>query len=92
MNNMGWGVITQNEKLLKQKVCCCFFWYTGRFHIMWHIVTVKKIENFTYFVHWFTIKVLKNWVSQDKIDTEKNSSIGLINVKQTRTCFKTSGS
>ncbi len=30
------------------------------FHKMWPIVTVRKIENFTHFVYWFTIKILKN--------------------------------
>ncbi len=28
------------------------------------IVTVRKIENFTYFVHWFIIKILKDQVSK----------------------------
>ncbi len=32
------------------------------FHIMWLIVTVRKIENFTY------NKNFENWVSQDTID------------------------
>ncbi len=75
MNNMGWGVITQNnDKIMKncqnRKFVVVSLDTQVAFHIMWCIVTVRKIEIFTYFIHWFTIKILKNWESQDMIDTK----------------------